>query len=249
MKWTRGALAGLLAWTLLVVPVAAQEKAKPPQPEGALATAQEPVPPAPVEYPDTWYAQALAHSEVGLNVTHFWSKGPLLRAETVVVGRRVVTIVNGGTYYAYDGLGRSGVAVGRDPSAIEQDAERKRPFGNELAALLEQGAESVGFENLGGREVEVFRVTDDRGRRQVWVTAGEERLPLRVEVFRRQTGQTLSTDFLNWMSGISISDDFFEPESGIDFVHLSFDEYLARQADGKPLGPVPVFYTDLLHAR
>ena len=58
-------------------------------------------------------------------------------------------------------------------SAIEQDAVRKRPFGNELAALVKQGAESVGFENLGGREVEVFRVTDERGRRQVWVTTGE----------------------------------------------------------------------------
>ena len=241
MKWTRGALTSLLAWTLLVAPAAAQEEAKPSQPEGA--------PAAPVEYPDTWYAQALAHSEIGINVTHFWSKGPLLRAETVVVGRRVVTIVNGGTYYAYDGLGRTGVAVGRAPAAIEQDAERKRPFGNELAAVLQQGAESVGFENLGGREVEVFRVTDERGRRQVWVTTGEERLPLRIEVFRRQTGQTLSTDFLNWMSGIPISDAFFEPEPGIDFVHLSFDEYLARQADGKPLGPVPIFYTDLLHGR
>ena len=97
MKWTRGALAGLLAWTLLVAPATAQEQAKPPQPEGAPATAQEQAPPAPVEYHDTWYAQALAHSEIGLNVTHFWSKGPLLRAETVVVGRRVVTIVNGGT--------------------------------------------------------------------------------------------------------------------------------------------------------
>jgi hypothetical protein len=254
MKWSRGALTSLLAWTLLVAPAAAQEEA--PQPEGAPTTAQEEAPPqpeeapsAPVEYPDTWYAQALAHSEIGINVTHFWSKGPLLRAETVVIGRRVVTIVNGGTYYAYDGLGRTGVAVGRAPAAIEQDAERKRPFGNELAAVVQQGAESVGFEDLGGREVEVFRVTDERGRRQVWVTPGEERLPLRVEVFRRQTGRTLSTDFLNWMSGIPISDGFFEPEPGIDFVHLSFDEYLARQAEGKPLGPVPVFYTDLLSGR
>jgi outer membrane lipoprotein-sorting protein len=247
MKWMRGTLVGLLAWMLFVVPVAAQEEAKPPRPEGA--TAQEQAPAPPVERFDTWYAQALAHSEIGINVTHFWSKGPLLRAETVVMGRRVVTIVNGSTYYAYDGLGRSGVAVGRDPSSIEQDAKRGRPFGNELAALVKQGAESVGFENLGGSEVEVFRVTDERGRRQVWVTRGEDRLPLRVEVFRRQTGQTLSTDFLNWMSGIPITDAFFEPEPGIDFVHLSFEEYLARQADGKPLGPVPIFYTDLLHSR
>jgi hypothetical protein len=249
MKWTRGVLASLLAWMLVVVPAAAQEQAKPPQPEGAPTTAQEQAPPAPVEYPDTWYAQALAHSEIGLNVTHFWSKGPMLRAETVVVGRRVVTVVRGDTYYAYDGLGRTGVAVARDPSAIEKDAERKRPFGNELAALVKQGAESVGFENLGGREVEVFRVTDERGRRQVWVTTGEERLPVRIEVFQRQTGKSLATDFLNWMSGFPISDAFFEPEPGIDFVQLGFEEYLLRQADGKPLGPVPIFYTDLLHSR
>ena len=256
MKWTRGALTSLLAWTLLVAPAAAQEEAPPP-PEGMPAATggeakppqPEEAPPAPVARPATWYAQALAHSEVGINVTHFWSKGPLLRAETVVIGRRVITIVNGDTYYAYDGLGRTGVAVGRDPSAIEKDGERERPFGNELVALVEQGAESVCFENLGGREVEVFRVTDDRGRRQVWVTPGEERLPLRIEVFRRQTAQTLSTEFLNWMSGIPISDDFFEPEPGIDFVHLGFEEYLLRQADGKPLGPVPIFSTDLLHSR
>lgn len=238
MKWTRGAGTGLLAWALLVAPAAAQEEAKPSQPEG--------VPAAPVEYPHTWYAQALAYSEYGINVTHFWSKGPLLRAETVVAGRRVITIVNGDTYYAYDGLGRTGVAVGRTATAIEQDAERKRPFGNELAALLRQGAESVGFEDLGGSQVEVFRVTDERGRRQIWVTTNEERLTLRIEVFRRRTGQNLRTDFLNWMSGFPITDAFFQPEPGIDFVHLSFDEYVARQADGKPLGPVPIFYTDLL---
>ena len=28
----------------------------------------------------TWYAQALARGAAGLNVTHFWSKGPMLRA-------------------------------------------------------------------------------------------------------------------------------------------------------------------------
>jgi hypothetical protein len=241
MKWTRGALGGLLAWTLLVATATAQQEAKPSEPEGA--------PAAPVERPDTWYAQALAQSEIGINVTHFWSKGPLLRAETVVLGRRVITIVNGGTYYAYDGLGRTGVAVGRSPSAIEQDSQRERPFGNELAALVKQGAESVGFDDLGGREVEIFRITDERGRRQVWVTAGERRLPLRIEVFERLSGKILSTDFLNWMSGLAISDAFFEPEPGIDFVRLSFDEYLMRQAEHKPLGPVPIFYTDLLYAR
>ena len=72
---------------------------------------------------------------------------------------------------------------------------------------------------------------------------------LDIEIFRRQTGQTLSTDFLNWRRGIPISDAFFEPDPGIDLVRLSFDEYVARQAEGKPLGPVPIFYTDLLSGR
>ena len=34
----------------------------------------------------TWYAQALARGSAGVNVTHFWSKGPKLRAETVIAG-------------------------------------------------------------------------------------------------------------------------------------------------------------------
>ena len=54
--------------------------------------------------PPTWYAQALARGAAGLNVTHFWSKGPWLRAETVVAGHKVVNIVKGDWYYAYDGL-------------------------------------------------------------------------------------------------------------------------------------------------
>ena len=52
----------------------------------------------------TWYAQALARGAAGLNVTHFWSRGSMLRAETVVAGHKIVTIVNGPWYYAYDGL-------------------------------------------------------------------------------------------------------------------------------------------------
>jgi hypothetical protein len=45
---------------LILLPVAA----------GAAEPAPEP----------SWHAQAMAHSERGLNVTYFWSKGPKLRA-------------------------------------------------------------------------------------------------------------------------------------------------------------------------
>src|SRR4029450_3514507 len=72
----------------------------------ASATAEEPKKPS---GPPTWYAQALARGDAGLNVTHLWSKGASLRAETVVAGHKIVTIVHGDRYYAYDGLTGEGV--------------------------------------------------------------------------------------------------------------------------------------------
>jgi outer membrane lipoprotein-sorting protein len=213
---------------------------------GFSSSAAEEAPP-PLELPDTWYAQALASSEIGVNVTHFWSRGSMLRAETVIAGRRIITIVKGDTYFAYDGLGRIGLAIGRSPLAIAQDAKRGRPFGNEVDAVTRQGAEGVGKEELGGRQVAVFRITDRRGRRQVWATDDENRLPLRIEIYRRETGQTLRTDFLNWQRGLPISDVFFRPEPDIALAQLSYDEYVAKQAERTPMGPVPVLYADLLH--
>jgi hypothetical protein len=199
--------------------------------------------PAPV----TWYAQALAYSEAGINVTHFWSKGAKLRAETVIAGHPVVTIVNGDTYYAYDLLARDGVAIARAPVAIEQDRERPRPFGNELDALLRNGGERIGEDQIGGRQVELYQVTDDLGKRQVWVTTDDQRLPIRLKVYRRQTAQTLHTDFLSWTRGLPIDDGFFSPEPDVEITRLSLEQYLQRQADRTPAGPVPVLYTDLLH--
>jgi hypothetical protein len=197
--------------------------------------------------PNTWYAQALAYAETGINVTHFWSKDARLRAETVIAGRRIVTIVDDDTYYAYDGLGMAGVAIGRAPEAMRLAHEGVRPFGNEIDAVLRQGGEGVAVENLGGREVEVFRVTDAAGRRQVWATRGELRLPLRVEIFQRQRGTTLRTDFLYWQRGLPIPDAFFRPEAGIELARLSYEQYVALQAERRPVGPVPVLYYDLLH--
>jgi len=204
-------------------------------------------PPAEAPRPNTWYAQALAHSDAGINVTHFWSKDDQLRAETVIAGRRIVTIVTSDTYYAYDLLVRTGIAVQRSPQARKQDAERSRPFGNELLAVQRQGAERVDQEILGGRKVSVYQVTDAEGRRRVWVTEDDMRLPLRLEVYRRATQQTFRTDFLNWQRGLPIADEFFLPEPGVALAPLSFEQYIAKEAAREPLGPVPVLYTDLLH--
>lgn len=225
--------AALVAGLLLAASAAAQ-KADP-----AKAPETEP--------PDTWYAQALAHSDVGINVTHFWSKDGMLRAETVIAGRRVVTIVTHDTYYAYDLLVRTGLAIQRSPIAVREDAERGRPFGNEWQSLVRQGAEKVRDEKLGGRETELYQLTDKQGRRRVWVSKDEPRLPLRVEVFRRATAQVFVTDFLNWQRGLPIADAFFRPEDGVNMGIMTYQEYVAEQATREPIGPVPVLYGDLLH--
>ena len=99
---------------------AAGEEAKPAAGEAAV------VPPGEPPEMDTWYAQVLARSPVGLNVTHFWSKDRKLRAETVIAGRRIVTIVDESTYYAYDLLVRTGIAVQRAPTAIGVSPPRRR---------------------------------------------------------------------------------------------------------------------------
>ncbi len=201
----------------------------------------------PAELPDTWYAQALAHSELGINVTHFWSKGRNLRAETVIAGRRVITIVTPDTYYAYDLLVRTGVAIQRSPRSIEQDAERQRPFGNEYFALKRRGGELIRTETLAGQKVDVLQLTNDDGRQRVWVAADERRLPVRLQVFRRATSNEFQTDYLSWQRGLPIGDAFFRPDSGIEIVLLTYQEYVDKQAAREPIGPVPVLYGDLLH--
>ena len=232
------AMAGILA-----APLQAASQESPKQaPEKA-----SPLPTGKPPEMNTWYAQVLAHSPVGINVTHFWSKDRKLRAETVIAGRRIVTIIDETTYYAYDLLVRTGIAVQRSKTAIEQDAERQRPFGNEYFSLIRQGAELIGSDQLGGRDVEVFQVTDNRGRRKLWVTGDERRLPLRVFAFQRNSGREMTTEYLNWQSGIPILNAFFVPEPGVDIATLSYEEYLEKQSERIPLGPVPVLYADMLH--
>jgi len=212
----------------------------------AVASAEDrtPAPASP-----TWFSQVISHSDAGLNVSYFWSKGARLRAETVIAGRRVTTIVAGNTYYAYDAVSQNGIAIPRSPKAIAADAKGARPFGREFEKLKSQGAERVREEVVMGRECEVFRLTDQLGRRELWVTKDELRLPVRVIVYRRDTQKTTATDFVNWLTGLSIADAFFEPESSVAFERMDLDRYLQRSSTGEPVGPVPVLYTDLLVGR
>jgi hypothetical protein len=210
------------------------------------ASAQEP---APAAGTSTWFSQVLSHSDAGLNVTYFWSKGAKLRAETVIAGRRVTTIVNGDTYYTFDAVAQSGVAITRSPKAIAADARGVRPFGREFETLVSQGAERVRDEQVMGRECEVFRLTDQLGRREVWVTKDKLRLPIRIVVYRRDTQKTTTTDFLNWLTGLSIADGFFQPESGIALERMDLETYVNRSSRGETIGSAPILYTDLLVGR
>jgi hypothetical protein len=202
---------------------------------------------APISH--TWYAQALARGAAGLNVTHFWSKGPWLRAETVVGGHKVVNIVKGPWYYAYDGLTRKGLAIRRDPKAEAQDSPTRRPFGREYEILTNQGAELVREEEVLGRKAGVYRVTDSRGRRELWVTQDPTRLTLRLEIYDRRTTGQMITDYVNWQSEITLPDSFFEPDAGVQIERMELEDYLRKSVDYGPQGTVPVLYADLLHVK
>ncbi len=222
----------LLVWVLLFAAAAvAAEDAK--KPSG----------------PPTWYAQALSRGEAGLNVTHFWSKGPMLRAETVVAGHKVVTIVRGDRYYAYDGLSGEGLSIRREPAAVAADRPDVRPFAREYEILMRQGAELVREETLIGRKAGIYRVTDQSGRRELWVTQDAQRIPLRIEVFDRDTGAQRTTDYVNWQSDIAIPDAFFTPDARAALTEIDYTEYLRRSTQEGSVGPVPVFYLSLLYTR
>jgi len=196
--------------------------------------------------PTTWYAQTLTRGDAGLNVTHFWSKGSKLRAETVVAGHKIVTIVSGSTYYAYDGLSGEGIAIRRDASSIALDRADRRPFGNEYERLLALGAELVREEELMGRATGVFRLTGDFGKRELWATLDDHHLPLRMEIYKRASTQRTTTDYLNWQSGLAIDDNFFEPDARAVLESMDYATYATRTATEGPVGPVPVLYNTLL---
>ncbi|MEZ4215761.1 MAG: hypothetical protein R3E88_04735 [Myxococcota bacterium] len=210
---------------------------------GARAAFAESAASAPAD--ETWYAQEVARGDHAFLVTHYWSKGDKLRAETVLAGRRIVTIVNGATYYTLDPTRGVGLAIERSALARAGDARRDRPFADDFHALVRAGGELVGTEALGGQPVERYRLTNESGRVEVWVTP-DRKLPVRVARFRHATASTDQKDYVNWLRGVPIDDRFFEPPSGIDVERIGYEDYVRTSAT-KPLGPAPPFYGYLLH--
>ena len=200
--------------------------------------------------PATWYSQLISGGDTPLRVEYFWSKGRKLRSETVVGGYPLLTIVSGEFYYMIDPIQLSGIAVRRSPAALEADRVKpgQRPFGNEGDLMTSKGAEKVRDETLDGRSVQVFRLTDDRGKREIWITNDERRLPLRIDAFDRESGSHVRTDYVDWSGGLDLPDSFFEPEPRVQLEHIEYDEYVKRAAAG-PVGPAPVLFRELLHGK
>jgi hypothetical protein len=102
----------------------------------------------------TWYASTVANNEEDILVVNYWSKGTLFRAETVMSGHRIATVVNGGTYYIFDEVAGTGVAIERSERALAEDAARERPFGNDFVDIIEGGGELIRSGVIEGPAVE-----------------------------------------------------------------------------------------------
>ena len=198
------------------------------------------------EIPDTWYAERIISGDTPPIVEHLWSKGPKLRAETVVGGQPIVTLVNGERYITIDRISRTGVSIERRPDAIREDAERGRPFGNEGTILQSAGGEKISTEKVGGRPCELYRLTNSEGRQEVCVSQDQARLPLERRAWWRKSGKEAVTQYLDWVSGIMLPDDFFEVDSSVKLESMSYDEYL-RRAGKEEIGPAPPLFRELLH--
>lgn len=205
-------------------------------------------PAALADEPESWHAETLTTSPRGLHVTQYWSTdGDHLRAETVVAGHRLVTIVNGGVYYAIDATAGTALAIQRSDRAKKESKTRKRLVGLEGFVIRERGGEKVREERLGGRMCDVYRLTDAEGKREVWVEQGrqEEMLPLRVEIYNRQAGALIRTDYIQWATGLPLPDRFFEPDPRFTVIELGYEEFVAKSSAGEV--PIPVLHANLLH--
>jgi len=194
---------------------------------------------------ETWAADTITSSDEGIEIAHVWSKGRKFREDRVVAAIPVITIVNGDTYYAIDALTGTGIAIARSPKAVARDAQGGRPMDERIQATIAAGAEKIGSERIGGRTCVGYQLTDQKGKQTVWVTDDAYRLPVRAEIFDRQSGRTADTRF-NWTRDLPIPDAFFEPDPRIQMERVGYEEYLKRSRSG-PVGPVPVIHGNLLH--
>lgn len=198
--------------------------------------------------PKTYFATAIVRGDVGMRMIDYWSRGPNMRARTLMSGHPLTTIVFGGRYIAYDELTGKGIDIGRSPRSVADDAGRVRPFAFELDEVQAAGGERIEELVFGSRKGEIWQVTDGRGKRKVWVTVGTPRVPLRFEAFERTTGSKVDIDYQNWIFDLELPDPFFAPPPNIELERYEYDVYMQESLKA-PVGTVPVLYPDLLHGQ
>lgn len=196
--------------------------------------------------PRTWHATAFVSGIGGYRIIQYWSEGPAMRAETVIGGHPIATLVQGDRYAVVDRMTGKALEIVRSPRALAEDATRRRPFAFEYDEIRAAGGEKVEDATLSGVDVEVWRVTNDLGRRTVWRSREEPRVPLRVETFVRATSQTIKIDYSGWGFDLEIPQSFYALPPGLEVERLSYEAFLAKSREG-PVGPAPILYPDLLH--
>ncbi len=205
---------------------------------------------APAPASETWYAERITAGDTPLRVEHFWSKGRQVRMETVIRSQPLITLVKGELYTVIDPVKRRGIAIRRAPGAVRYDREHpdERPFASDAALIIAEGAEKVGTEETPGGSSTHYRLSDRRGRREVWMTNSEPSLPLRVIRYDRTTAGTVRQDFVDWARELDLPDRFFEPDPDITLEQLDYAEYLRRAGDESSY-LLPVLMRELLHGR
>jgi len=177
---------------------------------------------------ETWYAQRISSGEcVPLRIEDLWSRGAWLRAETVIGGRPIVTIVRGDRYITLDRLSDSGVSVKRHPNAQAADEPKGRPFGNELRELQRAGGERVGEEDLGGgAKCVLWRLTSNEGRTEV--CTGEEESPRIFFVRRwdRASNCNLQWRYVQWLRNFEVKSGFFAAPAKARIESYSYEKYV-----------------------
>lgn len=199
-------------------------------------------------FAETWHAERISSGAAPVRVERLWSKGPWLRAEVVFGGHPIVTLVKGDRYVMLDSVTGKGVSIQRSPKAIAQDAQHARPFGNEREMITARGGEKVKTEGAGETACDLYRLTDQAGRREVCVSTSADALPVFLRAWDRATSSETETRYIAWLKAIEIADSFFAPDPRVTLESFSYEAYVAK-AQREAVGPAPALYPELLHGR
>ena len=194
----------------------------------------------------TWHAERLtAGGGAPPRVERLWSKGAWLRAEVTFGGHPIQTFVKGDRYVIVDAMTGKGISIQRSPKSVAADASRGRPFGQEQKAITSAGGEKVKTEGQGSGACDLYRLTDQAGRREVCVSTGEDKVPLVARIWNRQSGAESEIQYLAWAKDVPAEDAFFAPDPRVQLESFTTDAYLEKARQGA-VGPAPVMYPELL---